>query len=278
MHKNRSHLLILVLRFLVFNSLSYITAKNIDKETTEECSATHWQDNWVTSCGPPRRSNIGVDIDFSFNETLIAGSKGRSSSPGCPKSVNGIPWVYYGSPQKCLMSGRRNECKLGSTLLPVEGSTFGKCVCNCLVDRDFPKERKVETENFIHCKGTSGNLRFRKGEYGYGQIYDKRRSKCFNVGFREECNLKGERVTGLTDGLIDCGWRGVSELYSFYMGKRNISNFYFFQYYWCIIDGEKPALATRVITCTDQAGYIYSTELNLCLRNTVITKDAPFGT
>ncbi|CAL8091417.1 unnamed protein product [Orchesella dallaii] len=78
---------------------------------------------------------IGAPIDFSYNESHVGpdSSDGLSSVPGCPKSDEGYPWVYFGSPPKCYLAGEHGPCDDWNQKLFVKsGSTFGFCSCTCI--------------------------------------------------------------------------------------------------------------------------------------------------
>lgn len=78
----------------------------------------------------------GVTLDYSYREcgsrTLWGpGSDGLCSVPGCPKSDEGIPWIYYGIPPKCYLAGERGPCELNERLKIVKESPYGICHCDC---------------------------------------------------------------------------------------------------------------------------------------------------
>ncbi|CAL8091428.1 unnamed protein product [Orchesella dallaii] len=77
---------------------------------------------------------IGAPIDFSYNESQVRSdsSDGLSSVPGCPKSDEGYPWVYFGSPPKCYLAEEQGPCgDWNQKLFVKSGSTFGFCSCKC---------------------------------------------------------------------------------------------------------------------------------------------------
>ncbi len=76
--------------------------------------------------------NQGVPVKFCYNETST--SKNVTSVPGCPKSIDGIPWIYYGTPPRCFLAGHYGPCPVGQKLLAVHGTPFGICACECFVD------------------------------------------------------------------------------------------------------------------------------------------------
>jgi len=46
----------------------------------------------------------GVPIDYRYNESaFLSSGHGLPSVPGCPKSDEGYPWVYFGLPPKCYL-------------------------------------------------------------------------------------------------------------------------------------------------------------------------------
>jgi len=102
----------------------------------------------------------GVLIDFAYNESHIRTnlSEGLSSVPGCPKSDEGYPWVYYGSPPKCYLAGQQGPCDLDQTIFVKDGSPFGYCNCKCLggiqlrnpLEDQFCKPNPIATPELVY--------------------------------------------------------------------------------------------------------------------------------
>ncbi|CAL8091420.1 unnamed protein product [Orchesella dallaii] len=75
---------------------------------------------------------IGAPIDYSYNESYPESSDSFSSVPGCPKSDEGYPWVYFGSPPKCYLTGEQGPCDSFDKLFVKSDSEFGFCSCGCI--------------------------------------------------------------------------------------------------------------------------------------------------
>lgn len=121
--------------------------------------------------------NQGVSVKFAYNETT--NSNKLTSVPGCPKSIDGIPWIYYGDPPRCFLAGQYGPCPLGQKLLVMEGSPFGVCACECVVDGEQDNAFELNTQSkprYIFCNSKGENANF------YGQIYDTKENVCFEKG------------------------------------------------------------------------------------------------
>ncbi|ODN00315.1 hypothetical protein Ocin01_06367 [Orchesella cincta] len=73
----------------------------------------------------------GVPIDYSYNESDTIPPAGLISVPGCPKSDEGYPWLYFGSPPKCFLTGQRGPCPADQSLFVELRTPFGFCNCDC---------------------------------------------------------------------------------------------------------------------------------------------------
>ncbi|CAL8091397.1 unnamed protein product [Orchesella dallaii] len=76
----------------------------------------------------------GVPIDLRYNQSSHKHSippGNLPSVPGCPKSDEGYPWVYYGSPPKCYLAGQRGPCDIDERIFIQYQSPCGICNCNC---------------------------------------------------------------------------------------------------------------------------------------------------
>lgn len=85
----------------------------------------------------------GVLVDYRYNESdtkFIPKEGGLLSVPGCPKSVEGYPWVYYGSPKKCYLAGEQGPCPQDQKLFIKAGSPYGFCNCECFEGKEISQE------------------------------------------------------------------------------------------------------------------------------------------
>ncbi len=89
--------------------------------------------------------NQGVSVKFAYNET--SSSNHLTSVPGCPKSIDGIPWIYYGDPPRCFLAAQHGPCPLGQKLLVIEGSPYGICACECVVDGEQDNSFELNTKS-----------------------------------------------------------------------------------------------------------------------------------
>lgn len=118
--------------------------------------------------------NQGVAVKFWYNETKI--SNQRTSVPGCPKSIDKIPWIYYGEPPRCYLAGHHGPCSLGQKLLVKKGSPFGICACECVVDGvqcGSLEWNQFKYSRYISCDSHGENAN------PFGQIFDKEANKCY---------------------------------------------------------------------------------------------------
>lgn len=117
-------------------------------------------------------NSSGVPLDYSYNEST---STGLTSAPGCPKSIDGIPWIYYGDPPRCFLAAHYGPCPKEQKLLVVKGSAFGVCACECVVDGEyipyFQSNLRLKPR-YIFCKNPSLIAT-------WGHIYDTKEFKCF---------------------------------------------------------------------------------------------------
>lgn len=112
----------------------------------------------------------GVPVDFSYNQSAINGvllERGMTSAPGCPKSVAGYPWVYYGSPTKCYLAGEKGPCDPDQKLLVEYGSFYGFCNCECF--EGAKRSRDMDKAQF--CTSLDGR------EY----VFIPEMKKCFSL-------------------------------------------------------------------------------------------------
>lgn len=118
--------------------------------------------------------NQGVAVEYWYNETT--NNTQKTSVPGCPTSIDGVPWIYYGNPRRCYLAAHHGPCPLEQKLLVVEGSPYGVCACKCVVDRaqtglQFDNQQSKPRYIFCTNKGENSNPR--------GQIYDTKDQLCF---------------------------------------------------------------------------------------------------
>lgn len=131
--------------------------------------------------------NQGVPVKFCYNETSV--SQDVTSVPGCPKSINGIPWIYYGKPPRCFLAGHHGPCPIGQKLLAVHGTPFGICACECFVDDiqlglinwkpSNPTSNHDKTmqipQRYFYC------LRKKNDGAELGQIFDTETKTCYPI-------------------------------------------------------------------------------------------------
>ncbi|CAL8091389.1 unnamed protein product [Orchesella dallaii] len=99
----------------------------------------------------------GVKIDYSYNESvtivdLSTSREGLASVPGCPKSDEGYPWVYFGSPPKCYLTGQRGPCEGDQSLFIKKGTPFGFCNCDCFQDQESRGKEKKDQDRFCTAR------------------------------------------------------------------------------------------------------------------------------
>lgn len=124
-------------------------------------------------------SPTGVPIDFSYNETAQSGV--LTSSPGCPKSIEGHPWIYYGDPARCFLAGFQGPCTDTNRVLLVERySLVGICGCKCLLNFQKTIQQREILEDTLYF---SSNSRYQICPgLAQEQAYDKENKKCYNFG------------------------------------------------------------------------------------------------
>lgn len=138
----------------------------------------------------------GVDLDYSYNETAERPEE-IVSVPGCPKSVDGYPWVLYRTGEqsipKCYLVGQHSSVCHGSGVMNYrKGKHFGACACNfqeCLQKQGLPlKPGHGEFSDLSqgnHLKrrnGLPGKLRYRFcrpiGISCEEFVYDQKEKRC----------------------------------------------------------------------------------------------------
>ncbi|ODN00310.1 hypothetical protein Ocin01_06371 [Orchesella cincta] len=133
----------------------------------------------------------GVPVDFSYNETN-AEPGSLKSVPGCPKSIDGYPWVYFGNPPRCYLAGTRGPCDIGRYLSLELGSPFGVCGCECILsslELDLP-----------HLINTSPDGRYK---FCKNQGYDAQQKICYDLQQRGPCG-PGEWIVRSTSDSLTC--------------------------------------------------------------------------
>ncbi|CAL8091409.1 unnamed protein product [Orchesella dallaii] len=125
----------------------------------------------------------GVPIDFNYNETSSSSSPGALSSvPGCPRSDEGYPWVYHGSPPRCYLAGQRGPCDVDRSIFITDGSPFGFCNCNC-----FEGVRRSNKIDYQFCKISDS------GETDTEFTFMAALGKCFKIYDQGPCD-EDERI------------------------------------------------------------------------------------
>ncbi len=116
----------------------------------------------------------GVSVHYWYNETAKADE--IKSAPGCPKSIDGFPWVYYGTPPRCYLAGHHGPCELRQKLLVKENSRDGFCACECVVDGIQEGNVKWDSRKgtrYISCQDVGIE------PSSYGQVFDKLDKACY---------------------------------------------------------------------------------------------------
>ncbi|CAL8091331.1 unnamed protein product [Orchesella dallaii] len=72
----------------------------------------------------------GEEIDNRYNEPNRGFAYSAVSVPGCPKSIEGNTWLYYGEPPRCFLAGIQGPCFQNQHLAPQRQSPFGICIDN----------------------------------------------------------------------------------------------------------------------------------------------------
>lgn len=144
--------------------------------------------------------SYGVPVDYSYNETTASTDKHFGSVPGCPQSIEGFPWVYYGNPPRCFLAGHHGPCSFGQKLFIQPGSLSGICGCQCLDDDVDPKIFQLLKNldvRYVYCRQFGGDVP------KHGQLYDKQTQKCYNYFEKGPCR-EGTVITAFTDVSITC--------------------------------------------------------------------------
>ncbi|CAL8091337.1 unnamed protein product [Orchesella dallaii] len=146
----------------------------------------------------------GVPLDFNYNETSSE-SGTFPSVPGCPKSIDGYPWVYFGNPPRCYLSGYPGPCPGYRYLFIENGSPYGICGCGCF--------KYYMEEGLSDLIETSPN-----GQYkfcGRTQGYDSHKKICYTLSERGPCapgqwfvRSKSDSLTCIAEcPIVDGGWQ-----------------------------------------------------------------------
>ncbi len=77
-------------------------------------------------------SNLGLAIEYWHKET--GNLNQLTSASRCPKSNDGLSWIYFQKPSQCYMAGTPGGCPAGQNLWLRNGSHIGICTCECFVD------------------------------------------------------------------------------------------------------------------------------------------------
>ncbi len=112
----------------------------------------------------------GVPLDYSYNETT---SNTLTSVPGCPRSIEGLPRIYYGNPKRCYLAQHIDPCGIGEKLLAQNESLYGICGCECMtLDPERYSNLRNSKERYLYFEDDTG-------EFPYGQIFDTKERKCY---------------------------------------------------------------------------------------------------
>ncbi|CAL8091405.1 unnamed protein product [Orchesella dallaii] len=148
----------------------------------------------------------GAPIDYSYNESHIRSdpSDGFSSVPGCPKSDEGYPWVYFGLPPKCYLTGQKGPCGAYLSLFAKKGTPFGFCNCDCFQDLESGENENKDQDRF--CKGSSF-IEF---------VYMPAVGKCFALYYQGPCKgdewlVKVAEGVNNTNAIAKCETRKCPE-------------------------------------------------------------------
>ncbi len=134
----------------------------------------------------------GVPIDYNtYNETKT--SFAYPSSPGCPKSIDGYPWLHFKN--NCYLAGYRGPCPEGEMLLIQPNSMNGTCGCDCLSISINVKYKANETseERYKTCVSEISHVA------PAGQVYDKKEQKCYAYYEQGPCAKGSVIVHRLTE-------------------------------------------------------------------------------
>ncbi|CAL8091393.1 unnamed protein product [Orchesella dallaii] len=114
----------------------------------------------------------GAPLDYRYNESDSNSLGNPVSSPGCPKSDEGYPWVYYGSPPKCFLAGQQGPCEEDQSLFVKSDSPDGFCNCNCFEGGKV--DSKKEQDQF--CMGITKEF-----------VFMPARGKCYTIYEQGPC-------------------------------------------------------------------------------------------
>lgn len=144
----------------------------------------------------------GVDLDYRYNETH-SNSNGLSSVPGCPKSISGLPWIYFGNPKTCYLAHFTGPCCKGEVLITQYGSPYGICGCECLsLNPDkYNNLRANKGDRYLGCKDEENEI---SKNFPFGQVFDTMEQKCYEMYSKGPCEKTGEVITDFTGENITC--------------------------------------------------------------------------
>ncbi|ODM91660.1 hypothetical protein Ocin01_15019 [Orchesella cincta] len=119
-------------------------------------------------------SDEGIPLDYNYNETIK--EEELTSAPGCPKSIDGFPWVYYGDPPKCHLSGFRGPCGENQLLFLKDfESNEGVCVCE-ICEKYLISGAPIQVspdKRYKFC--------------GPDHVYDKTSRQCYDLNAQGSC-------------------------------------------------------------------------------------------
>lgn len=144
----------------------------------------------------------GVDLDYRYNETHY-NSNGLSSVPGCPKSISGLPWIYYGNPKKCYLAHFTGPCSKGEMLLTHEESPYGFCGCECMTLNPDKYISLGENKGirYLGCKDDEKEI---SKNFPLGQVFNVNEQRCYGMYTNGPCEKAGEVITEFTEKSIMC--------------------------------------------------------------------------
>ncbi|CAL8091340.1 unnamed protein product [Orchesella dallaii] len=133
----------------------------------------------------------GVPVDFNYNETIREPGF-LTSAPGCPKSIDRYPWVYFGNPPRCHLAGYSGPCGDDRYLFIEQSYPFGVCVCQCF--KFFLQSNQSDSIQ----TSPSGRYKF----CGYNTGYDSQEKICYDLNERGPCALGQWLVRNSSNSLI----------------------------------------------------------------------------
>ncbi|CAL8128275.1 unnamed protein product [Orchesella dallaii] len=139
-------------------------------------------------------SSQGIPIDYGYNETKIEKEE-LASAPGCPKSIEGFPWVYYGNPPKCYLTGLQSPCSKNQLLFLEEiesESNTGVCVCKIC-------------QNYLASGAPmpvspDGRYKF----CGEDNVYDTHEKDCYDLHNQGSCGASQWLVKDSSGSSVTC--------------------------------------------------------------------------